>query len=69
MKYGYARISTTDQNAALQQDALTSAGCDKIITIHFARWNNENQPLEVIARETYWKRIILTRGEQGFNRN
>lgn len=32
MKYGYARISTTDQNPALQQDALTSAGCDKIIT-------------------------------------
>lgn len=32
MKYGYARVSTTDQNASLQQDALRAAGCEKIIT-------------------------------------
>lgn len=30
MKYGYARISTTDQNLNLQIDALTLAGCDRI---------------------------------------
>jgi DNA invertase Pin-like site-specific DNA recombinase len=29
---GYARVSTLDQNLALQQDALTSAGCEKIYT-------------------------------------
>lgn len=30
MKIGYARISTQDQNADLQSDALTAAGCERI---------------------------------------
>src|SRR5271166_363454 len=29
-KIGYARVSTLDQNSALQQDALSEAGCEKI---------------------------------------
>lgn len=29
---GYARVSTGDQNPALQEDALRHAGCDRIIT-------------------------------------
>lgn len=33
-KYGYARVSTLDQNVALQQDALERANCDKIYTDH-----------------------------------
>jgi DNA invertase Pin-like site-specific DNA recombinase len=32
MLIGYARISTIDENLALQRDALTEAGCAKIFT-------------------------------------
>ena len=30
MKYGYARVSTDDQNPALQLAALKKAGCAKV---------------------------------------
>ena len=29
---GYARVSTIDQNAQLQVDALTAAGCERVFT-------------------------------------
>ena len=32
MKIGYARVSTEGQNLDLQIEALTEAGCDRIIT-------------------------------------
>ncbi|MEO0819329.1 MAG: recombinase family protein [Pseudomonadota bacterium] len=32
MKIGYARVSTLEQDAALQEDALRAAGCARVIT-------------------------------------
>jgi DNA invertase Pin-like site-specific DNA recombinase len=32
MKLGYVRVSTLEQTLALQQDELTAAGCEKILT-------------------------------------
>ncbi len=32
MKYGYARVSTEDQNASMQRAALKKFGCEKIFT-------------------------------------
>lgn len=31
---GYARVSTLEQNAALQHDDLAAAGCWKVLTDH-----------------------------------
>jgi DNA invertase Pin-like site-specific DNA recombinase len=46
MLLGYARVSTHDQTLALQQDALTQAGCDRVFTDTASGATAERQGLE-----------------------
>ncbi len=41
---GYARVSTVDQNAALQHDALKKAGCERIFTDHGVSGTRATRP-------------------------
>jgi len=43
---GYARVSTADQNPALQEDALYKAGCFKVFTDHASGSLTERPELE-----------------------
>lgn len=42
-RFGYARVSTLEQNEALQRDALNDAGCDRIF-VDKASGKLENRP-------------------------
>ena len=44
MRIGYGRVSTDDQNFALQQDALLRAGCSRIFEDHGVSGRKANRP-------------------------
>ena len=46
MLIGYARVSTTEQTLALQQDALEKEGCDRIFTDTTSGSTTDRQGLE-----------------------
>src|SRR5512144_2554783 len=46
MLVGYARVSTLDQTLALQQDALTQAGCERLFTNTARGSQTDRQGLE-----------------------
>jgi len=46
MLIGYARVSTGEQNLDLQIDALTKAGCEKIITDKISSTKNKRKGLD-----------------------
>ena len=54
MLIGYARVSTIDQNPALQMDALKTAGCDKVLLkkppVHTATGRNLKRPSTIYAK-------------------
>jgi DNA invertase Pin-like site-specific DNA recombinase len=50
MKIGYARISTADQNARMQRDALKAAGCEKIVTEQVSGSSPSRPKLEKLLR-------------------
>lgn len=41
---GYARVSTVDQNAQLQLDALTQAGCERVFVDHGVSGTRASRP-------------------------
>jgi DNA invertase Pin-like site-specific DNA recombinase len=43
-RVGYARVSTADQNADLQQAALKAAGCHRIFTDHGVSGSRASRP-------------------------
>jgi len=45
MLIGYARVSTDDQNLELQKDALTQAGCERIMKDHLSGIRTERPGL------------------------
>lgn len=50
MLIGYARISTSDQNAALQVDALKAAGCERIFVETISGAAHERPKLKAALR-------------------
>jgi DNA invertase Pin-like site-specific DNA recombinase len=58
MRIGYARVSTADQNLDLQKDALTKAGCEKIIEDTASGSKQQRSGLER-ARELLRKGDVL----------
>lgn len=51
MKIGYGRISTTDQNHDLQQDALEAAACEKIFLDTISGSKNKRPELENLKEQ------------------
>jgi DNA invertase Pin-like site-specific DNA recombinase len=47
VKLGYARVSTRDQNAQLQLDALRVAGCDEVLEEHASGKDRKRPKLEL----------------------
>jgi len=59
MKFGYARVSTKQQELALQVDALKAAGCDEIITEVETGANND-RPARLAMIDKLRKGDIVT---------
>ena len=76
MLIGYARVSTVEQNLALQRDALTEAGCQRIFTEQMSGAVTDRPALRdalEFARDgdtlTVWKLDRLARSMKQLNRN
>lgn len=64
LQIGYARVSTQDQNADLQSDALTAASCEKIFYDVASSAKSERQGLiEAVEFVHEWKDENNRRGK------
>lgn len=54
MKVGYARVSTQEQNEALQLDALRAAHCEKLFSDTISGAKFERKGLDEALVEVYY---------------
>jgi DNA invertase Pin-like site-specific DNA recombinase len=59
---GYARVSTVEQNADLQRDALAAAGCWKVFTDHVTGTREKRPQLDLMLEQLrYGDTVVVWR--------
>ena len=59
MKLGYARVSTTDQDLAIQRGRLHEAGCEKLFEETISGARNKRPELERLLSELRTDDVVV----------
>lgn len=69
MKFGYARVSSKDQNLARQMDSLTKAGCEKIYSEKVSGKNLNRPQLQELLNTIHMKDEVIVEDLDRLGRN